>query len=145
MNLQDVTSTPLYWDGWYFAPNDSGDVVQYKVSTKETIYPTLKVGTSYALPVASLAGKIVLAADCDFKFEGLKGEEVDFWAGDISADFRLGAMYEYREMLRISFGMDRQEPSAGIGLSAGPFGLDYAFWRDAEIDNTHRISVSMDF
>ena len=64
-------------------------------------------------------------------------------SGEISGDVRLGAVYEYRQMLRIAAGMDRQKLSAGIGLMTGRFGLDYAFWRDTDIDNTHRISVSM--
>lgn len=140
INLQDLTSTRLYWDGWYETSDG-----KYKVSTEETIYPTLKLGTSYSLPMAAIAGRIVLAADCDFKFEGLAEDEADFSAGDVSGDVRLGAMYEYREALRVGVGMDRRKLSAGIGLLISRFGLDYAFWRDTEIDNTHRMSVSMNF
>jgi hypothetical protein len=142
-NLQDLTTTPLYWDGWYYnAESPSG---KYDVSTTETIYPTLKVGTSYRLPVAAISGALVFAADTDFKFEGLEGEEADFSFSDVSGDVRLGALYEYNRMLRVAVGMDRQKPTAGIGLTAAQFNLDYAFWRDTELDNTHRISVSMDF
>jgi len=145
VNLQDLTTTPLYWDGWYFAPADSGGVEKKNVSTTETIYPTLKVGGSYRLPVAAISGTIILAADCDFKFEGLSGDEVDFSFSDVSGDLRLGALYDYRGMLHVSVGMDRRKPTAGIGISAGRFGVDYAFWRDQELDNTHRISATMDF
>jgi hypothetical protein len=141
VNLQDFTGTPLYWDGWYYSA-DAPDA-KYKISTKETIYPTIKVGTSYAIPMESIAGKVIFAADCDFKFEGLAEEEADFSVGEVSGDVRLGAVYEYRQTLRIAAGMDRQKLSAGIGLMTGRFGLDYAFWRDSEIDNTHRVSVSM--
>jgi hypothetical protein len=143
VNLQDFTTTPLYWDGWYYSSETAEG--KYKVSTKETIYPTLKVGTSYAVPLAAISGRLVFAADCDFKFEGLAEEEADFSIGEASGDVRLGAMYEYRRMLRVAAGMDRQKLSAGIGLMIGRFGLDYAFWRDTEIDNTHRVSVSMGF
>jgi hypothetical protein len=143
LNLQDVTTTPLYWDGWYYDA-DAPDG-KYKVSTKETIYPTLKIGTSYAIPMEAISGSLVLAVDCDFKFEGLAEEEVDFSIGEASGDVRLGAMYDYKEMLRLGVGMDRKKLSAGIGLMVARFGLDYAFWRDTEIDNTHRISVSMSF
>lgn len=143
LNLQDFTGTPLYWDGWYCTDYECDE--RYKVSTKETIYPTIKVGSSYTLPVPSISGKVVFAGDCDFKFEGLAIEEADFWSGDISADIRMGILYEYKEVLRLAAGMDRRKPSAGVGLHVGQFNLDYAFWRDTEIDNTHRISVSMDF
>jgi hypothetical protein len=143
VNLQDFTTTPLYWDGWYYDA-DSPDG-KYKVSTKETINPTLKVGTSYRLPIDAISGDVVLAADTDFKFEGLEGEEADFSFSEVSGDVRLGAMYEYSRVLRVAVGMDRQKPTAGIGLTASRFSLDYAFWRDTELDNTHRISFSMDF
>jgi hypothetical protein len=143
VTVQDFTTTPLYWDGWYYdAESPDG---KYKVSTTETINPTLKVGTSYRLPVAAISGDVVVAVDTDFKFEGLDQEEADFSFSEVSGDVRLGAMYEYKRMLRVTLGMDRQKPCAGIGLTAAQFKLDYAFWRDTELDNTHRISVSMDF
>ncbi len=143
LNLQDFTSTPLYWDGWYYSSEAPDE--KYEVHTKETIYPTFKMGTSYGLPIAAIAGRIVLAVDCDFKFEGLAEDEADFSVGDVSGDVRLGALYEYRRVLRVGAGMDRQKLSAGIGLVISQFSLDYAFWRDTEIDNTHRLSVSMNF
>ncbi len=143
LNLQDITTTPLYWDGWYYsADTPSG---KYKVSSKETIYPTLKVGSSYQLPLQSLSGTIAIAADCDFKFEGLSEDEVDFSIGKVSGDIHLGTFYEYSKMILVSLGMDRKRLCAGIGLRLGRFSIDYAFWRDTEIDNTHRISASMNF
>jgi hypothetical protein len=143
VTIQDFTTTPLYWDGWYY--DDDSPSGKYKVSTTETINPTLKVGTSYRLPVAAISGDVVVAVDTDFKFEGLDKDEADFSFSDVSGDVRLGGMYEYNRMLRVAFGMDRQKPTAGIGLTIAQFDLDYAFWRDTELDNTHRISVSMDF
>jgi hypothetical protein len=145
LNVQDFTGTPLYWDGWYYTDGVGDSLAKHDVSTKETIYPTVKVGTSYTLPLASISGKLVFSGDCDFKFEGLAIEETDFWAGDISADVRLGLLYEYNRILRLSLGMDRRKLSAGAGLNISQFSLDYAFWRDTEIDNTHRVSVSMNF
>lgn len=142
-NLQDFTTTPLYWDGWYYL-DDSPDG-KYKVSTKETIYPTLKVGTSYTLPVTAISGELIFAFDTDLRFEGLEDYETDFNFSSVSGDIRLGLLYEYKEMLRLALGMDRKEPTAGIGLSAGQFTLDYAFWRADALDDTHRISAGMRF
>ena len=145
INVQDFTTTPLYWDGWYDTADPQGGDRRVDVSTNEVIYPTLKVGTSYAVPVAALSGRVIVAADCDFKFEGLSDDEVDFSFSEISGDVKLGAIYEYKHMVSISLGMDRRNPTAGIGIKAGQFGVDYAFWRDADLDNTHRISATMDF
>jgi hypothetical protein len=145
VNVQDITTTPLYWDGWYYTPADGGGLEKKVVSTTETIYPTLKVGAAYSLPVSSLAGRLIFATDCDFKFEGLEGDEADFSFSSVSGDLRLGTMYDYRGMLHVSLGMDRREPTAGIGLKVSRFGVDYAFWRDRELDNSHRVSATMEF
>jgi len=144
-NVQDLTTTPLYWDGWYYTPAQEGGLEKKKVSTKETIYPTLKLGASYAVPLSAISGTLLLAGDCDFKFEGLSKEEADFSFSDVSGDIRLGASYDYRGLVHVSLGMDRRKPTAGIGLTVNQFGVDYAFWRDTELDNSHRISVTMDF
>ena len=143
-NVQDLTTTPLYWDGWYYTSQD-GERTKKKISTTETIYPTLKLGSSYTVPLGQTAGKVIVAADCDFKFEGLSKDEADFAFSEVSGDVRLGALYDYRGMVHVSLGMDRQKPTAGIGLKWSQFGMDYAFWRDTDLDNTHRISVTMDF
>ncbi|HVP58426.1 MAG TPA: hypothetical protein VMU02_10035 [bacterium] len=144
VNIQDLTTTPLYWDGWYYT-SESGTLTKKKISTTETIYPTLKLGSSYTIPLTSISGKLLLAADCDFKFENLSKDEADFAFSRVSGDIRLGALYDYRGMVHVSTGMDRQKLTAGIGLKLAQFGVDYAFWRDTELDNTHRISVAMDF
>lgn len=143
INLQDFTTTPLFWDGWYYsadAPNG-----KYKVSTKETIYPTVKIGTSYSLPVEQISGVITAALDCDFKYEGLEGDQADFSFSKLSGDLHIGASYQYKSLLRFSGGMDHKRLTAGAGVRIDRFGLDYALWRDKELDHTHRISVSIDF
>ncbi len=143
LNIQDLTTTPLYWDGWYYSSESPSG--KYKVSTKETIYPTVKLGSSYELPLISLSGKIGFALDCDFKFEGLKDDEVDFSLGKMSGDVHVGGFYDYSNTIRVSLGLDHKRLSAGIGLRISRFSADYAFWRDADIDNTHRISASVNF
>ncbi len=143
INLQDFTTTPLFWDGWYYSAESPDG--KYKVSTRETIYPTLKIGTSYSLPIEQISGTVTFAADCDFKFEGLEGDQADFSFSKVSGDLHIGASYQYKSLLRFSAGMDRQRLSVGAGLRIDRFGFDYALWRDKELDNTHRISVSVDF
>lgn len=144
-NVQDVTTTPLFWDGWYFLPADGGGLEKKLVSTTETIHPTLKVGAAYSAPVSALAGTILLACDCDFKFENLSEEEADFSFSSASGDLKLGAMYEYRKTLHLSLGMNAGRPTAGIGLKTSRFGVQYAFWRNTELANSHWLSASMDF
>lgn len=142
LNLQDLTTTPLFWDGWYYSAESQNG--KYKVSTKETIYPTLKIGTSYSLPIQSISGVVTAAVDCDFKYEGLDKDQADFSFSEFSGDLHIGASYQYKSLVRISAGVDRKRLSVGIGLRINRFGIDYALWRDTQLDNTHRISISID-
>lgn len=149
VNLQDATTTPLYWSGWYNTVeivDSTSTNVRHKVSTKETIYPTFKVGTSYAVISESISGSVLLALDVDFKFEGLDGNEADFTLGDtVSGDVMLGARYRYKDIVHVSAGMSRQQPTGGIGVRVANFDFDYAFWPHESLDNTHRISLTVSF
>ena len=146
LNLQDATTTPLYWSGWYDTVDSTGVPERRQVSTKETIYPTLKVGTSYTIISPSIAGQILLALDIDFKFEGLDSSEADFaLGGTLSGDVMLGARYKYKEILHVSAGMNRQQPTGGIGVTIGSVDFDYAFWPHESLDSTHRISLTVSF
>lgn len=146
VNLQDATTTPLYWSGWYDTVDSLGSPERRSVSTKETIYPTLKTGTSYIIISESIAGSILLAFDIDFKFEGLDSNEADFTlGGTVSGDVMLGARYRYKDILHVSAGMNRQQPTGGIGVSVGSVDFDYAFWPHDSLDNTHRISLTVSF
>lgn len=145
-NLQDVTTTPLYWSGWYDTIDSTGVPYRRKVDTKETIYPTFKVGTSYTIISESIAGHVLLAFDIDFKFEGLEGDETDFTMGEsISGDVMLGGRYQYKDILRVSAGMNKQQPTGGIGVTVGGVDVDYAFWPNESLDTTHRISLIVSF
>jgi hypothetical protein len=116
------------------------------VSTKETIYPTFKVGTSYTIISESISGQVLLALDIDFKFEGLDSNEADFTLGEtISGDLMLGARYRYKDILHVSAGMNRQQPTGGIGVRIGSVDFDYAFWPHESLDSTHRISLTVSF
>ena len=144
VNLQDITTTPLYWSGWYDTVDSLGTEYRKRVKTKETIYPTAKVGASYEISSSKIPGTVIIAADIDFKFEGL-GEEADFSFSEVSGDVRLGVLYDYKGIFHVAAGMDRKKPTAGIGVTLSRLGVGYAFWRDTELDNTHRISLEIYF
>lgn len=146
-NLQDATTTPLYWSGSYNTiDEETGESYRHKVDTKETIYPTFKVGTSYVIVSEAIAGQILLAFDIDFKFEGLDSNEADFTLGsDVSGDVLLGGRYRYKDILHVSAGMNKQQPTGGIGVTIGSVDFDYAFWPHESLDNTHRISLTVGF
>jgi hypothetical protein len=92
-----------------------------------------KVGAALDVPFDKLKGDVVFAADA------VKPAD-----GDLKLHF--GMEYEYAEMIALRFGYrsgwDNQNVSAGIGIKAGQFRLDYAlvpFYSD--LGETHRVSL----
>jgi hypothetical protein len=145
-NLQDAFTTPLYWSGWYDTIDSTGVPYRRKVDTKETIYPTFKVGTSYTILSEAIAGSVLLALDIDFRFEGLDSNQADFaMGGTMSGDVMLGGRYQYKDIVRVSAGMNKQQPTGGIGVRVGSVDIDYAFWPNESLDTTHRISLIVSF
>jgi hypothetical protein len=108
--------------------------------------PTMKfIEDEFDLPVMYKAG-----AALDVPFESLKGDVV-FVADAIKPSdgdlkLHLGMEYEYAEMIALRFGYrsgwDNQNVSAGIGVKAGQFRLDYAFVPFySDLGETHRVSL----
>jgi hypothetical protein len=93
-----------------------------------------KAGAALAVPFDSLKGDVLFAADV------VKPAD-----GDLK--LHVGMEYEYAEMIALRFGYrsgwDNQNISAGIGIRAGQFRLDYAlvpFYSD--LGETHRVSLA---
>lgn len=121
--------------------------------TSETIPPNVKVGTSFFYPIPLLAGELLIAADCDMKFEGYESA-AGFSSGDISFDLHTGGEFLIARTVALRVGLqkrqqDKIEVGGGAGLRIRPgemeFGVDYAFQPDNELGNSHRISASVYF
>ncbi|MCP4230736.1 MAG: PorV/PorQ family protein [bacterium] len=121
--------------------------------TAETIPMNIKMGTSFLYPIPLLAGELLIAADCDMKFEGYESA-AGFSAGDASFDIHSGGEFLIMRTVALRVGLekrqqDRIEVGGGAGLRIRPgnmeFGVDYAFQPDNELGNSHRISASVAF
>ncbi len=131
VKLQDATGTYISWS----------------TGKKEFIYPTLKVGLAYPLPLNRMNSTLVLAVDGDFRYENLQSVS-QLWIGRASLDVHLGAELVIREIVALRGGLDMGRPTAGAGFilqKFGPWdmtlGLDYALLIHDVLDTTHRVSL----
>jgi len=133
VKLQDATGTYISWS----------------TGKREFIYPSLKIGAGYPLPIRKMNSVLVLAADGDFRYENMKGVS-QFWIGRASVDFHLGAELLLRNLVALRGGYDMGRPTAGMGVllkEFGPWdmdlGIDYALLVHDELDTTHRVSMTV--
>ena len=125
-NLQDATFTFL----------------SYATGSKETITPTLKLGTAWKRNWKDFTA--LLALDSDLRFEG-RQYAAQYWVGDISADNHYGAEIGYRQKLFGRAGFDQGDFTAGAGLIIRNFHLDFAYLSENQLDNSYRLSLIVEW
>lgn len=127
-NIQDATTTFLAWD----------------TQEREKIMPTAKLGFAYATELASMNGRLTIAADADFRFENRQLAD-EYHVGSISADTHYGAEFAYRDAVAVRAGLSAGQLTAGAGVSFAGFTVDYAFGKHEYLDSSHRVSASYGF
>lgn len=107
--------------------------------TEKTKLPSLlRLGVAYAVPVESMTSEALLAADIVHIFPE-KGTYLSL-GGEFVFDQSLAARAGYQ------FGSEGRGFSAGLGVTHGLFGLDYAFSPIAEdLGTAHTFSLSVRF
>lgn len=123
----DFTTTRLFWD----------------TGARETIRPTLIPGVSYSREIPAIRGSLTAAFDARIAFEGNDGSQLE--GESMSADLRPGLEYWFKNTLAARVGASGDRVTAGFGLRYGGFGADYAFVGHEDLDNSHRVSLSVDF
>jgi hypothetical protein len=126
VNLQDITTTLL----------------SYSTGTKESIFPTAKVGARFHSGRGRFAGSIY--TDADVRFEG-RDYASQFSTGAISADTHLGLEISYLEKLAARIGSDAGNLTLGAGLKLGRFNVDVAMRDHTDLDNTYLASLTAKF
>jgi len=127
LKVTDLTSTPLFWD----------------TGSTETIRPTVIPGMRFKREMPSLAGALTAAFDVRMTFDGKDGSQLE--GETVSAEFRPGLEYWFRKTLAGRVGASGDRVTAGFGVRYGGFGADYAFVGHEELDNSHRVSLSVSF
>jgi hypothetical protein len=127
LKVADPTTTKLFWD----------------TGARETIRPTLTPGLQYTREIPALRGSLTAAFDARITFEGNDGSQ--FESDSAGADLRPGLEYWFKRTIAGRVGASGDRVTAGFGIRYGGFGADYAFVGHEELDNSHRVSLSVDF
>lgn len=125
-NLMDFTTTLLAYD----------------TGTKESIYPTFKLGLSTKRKFENFF--LTLALDGDIRKEKRR-HSTQYWIGDFSLDTHYGLDLSYLEKLMLRGGFDQGNLTLGFGFKVKRFTVDMAFLDHDELDNTYRISLKVKF
>ncbi len=125
-NLQDITTTLL----------------SYSTGTKESIYPTAKLGARLHGDHGGFGGSLFL--DGDLKFEG-RDYSAQISAGPVSIDTHLGLELSFRERIAARIGSDAGNLTLGAGLLFNRFHVDVAMRDHSELDNTFLASLTANF
>ncbi|KPL03170.1 MAG: hypothetical protein AMJ90_03825 [candidate division Zixibacteria bacterium SM23_73_2] len=125
-NLMDFTTTFLSYDN----------------GTKESIYPTLKLGLSTRRELKDFS--LTLGTDGDIRKEKRKYAG-QYWIGSFSLDTHLGVSLSYLKKLTLRGGFDQGNLTLGAGFVVKRFFVDVAFLDHDELENTYRASLKLRF
>lgn len=124
--FKDLTSTFLSYDN----------------GTRESIYPSVKLGLGYSREVQKFVLRVL--GDGDVLFEG-RDRTAQIAAGSISLDTHFGGEIEYDNMLFFRGGSDIGKLTVGVGIKYSRFSLDAAFLDHNDLDNSYRVSLNVKF
>ncbi len=117
----------------------------------ELVLPVVRLGSGLVLPMGG--NSMTLGFDVDLAFDGQNSFVLN--AGDVSFHPRLGAEYNYRNVVFLRGGINRVlydngidlTPSVGTGLRLKQFSIDYGFGDFAglasDLGFSHRISLQL--
>ncbi len=119
----------------------TGTHIRWSTGTWETKAPSLWWGARYEIPIESVRGGVAFNGEFETRFENYDGI---IEIGAMSLDPHIGAEFTMLKRVHLRAGIDRKDFAAGFGLGIAFFRVDYAFVTNNELDNTHRIGISLE-
>lgn len=126
LNFQDGTTTLL----------------SYSTGTKESIYPTVKLGAMLTGDRGSFGTSLYM--DSDIRFEG-RDYAAQISAGALSFDSHFGLEIGYLDKIFARIGSDIGDLTLGAGLRVRRFDIDMALRDHSDLDNTFLVSLTARF
>ncbi len=114
----------------------------YENGTHQTVNPGLDLETFYSLNIPKINKNINLFINTEINSESMK-ESATTSLGILSFDWHVGAEIEAFNNVNLYTGYDIDKINAGISVNIKKFVLNYAFEKNTELDNSHRISVGL--
>ncbi|MBS3766828.1 MAG: PorV/PorQ family protein [Candidatus Cloacimonetes bacterium] len=128
INIRDIFGTRIWWK------DSDSDVVNPNVlagAAIDFVFPVIKRDATFSLQT-------------DFFFED-RDKAAQIHYGNLSADLHAGMNIELAKYVSLFTGIDRDKFTAGIELFYGNYILNYGFYSQPEINNTHRISLGINY
>jgi hypothetical protein len=121
----------------------------------ELVTPTARLGSGLIVPLGERGSSVTVGAGVDVRFDGRRAFLLN--VGDVSFEPRLGAEFDYRDIVAVRGGINRVQhsdalgwditPSVGAGLNLAQFSINYAFGdfggASSELGYSHRISARL--
>ena len=128
--VRNITTTLIAWD----------------TGTKELVSPTLRMGSSYLIPLPGLNSYFIPNFDVIVQSQNTPNLSENGLDGGIFGG-AIGGEFAIQERLFLRGGYDElQRLNLGIGIRIPHIGIDYAFTNyDQELGNAHRIGLLIDF
>jgi hypothetical protein len=128
-NLKDVTSSFLLWN----------------TGTKEFIYPKVRTGITVGTKFFFITeSKVHLSMDTEIRLDHrIRSSQLSYRS--INADFFWGLEYWFVNTVAIRIGSENGELSTGLGLSYKGIHIDYAVLTNEFLNNSQRLSGSINF
>jgi len=115
--------------------------IRWSTGKWEQKLPSLWWGAKYDIPMEYFRGGLAFTGEFETRFEDYDGV---INLGPVSLDPHIGAEFTLLKYLQFRGGIDGENLAAGAGIHIAFFRVDYAFVNSAELDNTHRIGLSLE-
>ncbi len=126
--VRDIFTTQIFWEN----------------GTQETVNPGLDLEGSWSFTVPKVKKEVKLIANTEINTEGMN-ETATLSAGALSMDYHLGAEIKATQNINLYLGYDIDNLTTGISFYLKNWNVNYSFEYDNELDNSHRISLGINF
>jgi hypothetical protein len=128
-----------WWSGALTVYDLTTTLLAYDNGTKESVNPSMALGLALHPRWERVA--VTLSTDGLFQFEG-RQLGAQFHQGKVSLDLRWGAEVLYFDRLAVRGGLDKENPTLGVGIRFRRFSVDGAWRSDDLLDDSYRFSLS---
>lgn len=114
----------------------------YKNGSHQSVNPGLDIESYYSMNIPKIDKKINIFINTEINSESMK-ESATTSLGLLSFDWHVGAEIEAFKNISLYTGYDIDKLNAGLSVNIKKFVLNYAFEKNTDLDNSHRISVGL--
>ncbi len=126
--LRDFFSTQIFWEN----------------GTHETVNPGLDLESNFHFNFPWIHTPVSIIFGIESYFEN-RDESATTSLGFMSLDYHAGLAIQAHEVLSLFLGYDVENVTAGLTLSLLPLELHYAFEQNTELEDSHRVSLGLQF